>query len=734
VHPQNKIMQTLIHRINSSSIKNQLRFLVLIIFSCFANVGYAQTTNACECKTNQAVTVCYLRTADFCYDRNRCSYTLDGEFMESALTRKLESAANFGSNGVVDCDIQLKPLRDYTSVTAIEDCGCDIVFTGSFPVDTLTTTIDSEVSSVPFPVLRTIREWSLKCSYNLVIVSQKEAAPWGYTIENENRNPNTPLSGNSLSSIFDGPFGKISEFQQGGTFQGVITAMPDTGGEILASDRDNQPTVVLDTETNDLILGDIGILSGNGAGRISSGRSISNDNDILAANIFALGCRIAEGEVSSYTLEEVCPGTLITLFSGREVNNEGIYTDTTEAANGCDSIIVTEIKHTGTSETEITHNGCMGDGYSVTFNGTVYNEENTIGIEMIENVAGCDSIVTVNLQFFPKSSTDIIEDVCDSYSLSINNTVYDSSNPSGQELLVNRAGCDSLVTIDLRFSSNSETFINDVSCRGSGYSISLNNRIYNEANPSGQEVLQNTSGCDSTIFVDLVFNSADSIFEEFLICTGESMFVNGQEYFAGESDRVVYERAGQCDSIYFFSVTTEAMSITIDSSITRMVGGEGQFNNSIPDNFQIQWLPATGLSCSDCENPRIIGAEYIPSYDLVITDPTGCIFEYTVAVTYNIEPYIPNAFSPNNDGINDQFQIFPGIQSSAAQINQFLVFNRWGSLVYEQKDIDLRNDNAWWDGSFNGQALKQGVYVYFIEMTFDNGEVVKLEGDVVIMP
>jgi len=728
-------MQPLIHRILLPIIaEKRFRLFLLLAFSCFANVGYAQTTNACECKINQTVTVCYLRSADFCYARNRCSYTLDGVFMEDALTRKLESSNNFGANGTVNCDIELKPLRDYSSVKAIEDCGCDIVFTGSFPVDTLTTSIDSEVSSVPVRVLNTIREWSLKCSYNLVIVSQKEAAPWGYNIENKNRNPNTALEATSFSSIFDGPFGSITQFQQGGTFQGVITELPNSGGEILALDRDNQPTVVLDTETNDLILGDIGILSSNGAGRMSDGASISNDNDILAANIFALGCRIAEGEVSSYTLEEVCPGTLIALFGGREVSEEGIYTDTTEAANGCDSIIVTEIKHTETSETEINYNGCMGDGYTVTFNGNVYNEENTTGLEMIQNVVGCDSIVTINLQFSLTSSMDIIEDVCDDYSLSVNNTVYDNSNPSGQELLVNQAGCDSLVTIDLSFSTTSETFFNDISCRGSGYSISVNNRTYNESNPSGQEVLQNTAGCDSTIYVDLVFNNADSVFEEFLICTGESMFVNGQEYFAGESDRVVYERAGQCDSIYFFNVTTEAMSVTVDSSITRMVGGEGQFNNSIPDNFQIEWLPATGLSCSDCENPRIIGAEYIPSYNLVITDPTGCIFEYTVAVTYNIEPYIPNAFSPNNDGINDQFKIFPGIQSSNARINQFLIFNRWGSLVYEQENIDLRSDNVWWDGSFNGQDLKQGIYVYFIEMTFDNGEVVQLEGDVLMMP
>ena len=654
--------------------------------------------------------------------------------MESALTSKIESPNNFGANGIVDCDIELKPLRDYSSVEAIEACGCDIVFTGSFPVDTISTSINSEVTSVPLPVLNTIREWSLKCSYNLVIVSQKEAAPWGYTIENENRNPNTALAGTTVSSIFDGPFGSISQFQQGGTFQGVITALPELGGEILALDRRDQPTVVLDTETNDLILGDIGILSGNGAGRVSSGNSITNDNDILAANIFALGCRIAEGEVSSYTLEEVCPGTLISLFSGIQVSDEGIYRDTTEAANGCDSIIVTEIKHTETSQTEINYNGCIGDGYAVTFNGNIYNEENTIGVEMIQNVVGCDSIVTINLQFFPNTSTNIIEDVCDDYSLSVNNTIYDNSNPSGQELLVNRSGCDSLVTIDLSFFPTSETFFNDISCKGSGYSISVNNRTYNETNPSGQEILQNQAGCDSTIFVDLVFNSADSIFEEFLVCTGESMFVNGQEYFAGESDRIVYERAGKCDSIYFFNVSTEAMSISVDSSITRMLGGEGRFNNSIPDNFQIEWTPAVGLSCNDCENPRIVGAEYIPAYDLVVTDPTGCIFEYTVAVEYNIEPYIPNAFSPNNDGINDQFQIFLGSQSSAAQINQFLIFNRWGSLVYERENIDLTNDNAWWDGRFNGQALRKGIYVYYIEMTFDNGEVLQLEGDVLMMP
>ena len=72
--------------------------------------------------------------------------------------------------------------------------------------------------------------------------------------------------------------------------------------------------------------------------------------------------------------------------------------------------------------------------------------------------------------------------------------------------------------------------------------------------------------------------------------------------------------------------------------------------------------------------------------------------------------YVPNAFSPNNDGVNDELQIFWGCDFNY-RVKRFQVFNRWGNLVFSSHDTnDIR-----WNGQINGQTLPIGVYVWFLE-------------------
>ncbi len=115
-------------------------------------------------------------------------------------------------------------------------------------------------------------------------------------------------------------------------------------------------------------------------------------------------------------------------------------------------------------------------------------------------------------------------------------------------------------------------------------------------------------------------------------------------------------------------------------------------------------------------------------------DNDGCITKDTIQVNFKechvFQAYIPNVFSPNEDGNNDRFlpQIDPDIQILSYTLN---IFNRWGSPVYSTTDI-----NAGWDGKFNNELLDFGVYVYFIEINFvdDLGEGHEiLAGDVVLL-
>jgi gliding motility-associated-like protein len=98
----------------------------------------------------------------------------------------------------------------------------------------------------------------------------------------------------------------------------------------------------------------------------------------------------------------------------------------------------------------------------------------------------------------------------------------------------------------------------------------------------------------------------------------------------------------------------------------------------------------------------------------VVTSDFGCIDSITliVAVETDFYLYIPTAFSPNNDGINDCFNIkgvgFEGID--------FQIFNRWGNPVYSSQD-----ESDCWDGTYNGKPLPIGAYSWrlMVDLPFD---------------
>ena len=298
------------------------------------------------CDIDDLLDLCYLSGADYCGSGGGCpAYSMDGANMINALVLKLTSSDNFGPNGTVECEFNLKKLEDVSSVQAIRNCNCDMIFMPSVFSDPVTNNISLTESYIPQPIIQNIYDWSLECENNLVISTQAEANLWGYTTEDANVNPNTPIPGTSFNSIFDGPFGSVDFFSQGGSFQGVFTGTPSTGFEFLAQDANGNPTVAIDEVSNDIVLGDIGIFLSGGAGAVSTGPAINNNNDILVCNLFALACALAEQEVRTRVSEELCVGESVTLPDGQIVEEAGFYVDTLTSFNGCDSIITTSVSY-----------------------------------------------------------------------------------------------------------------------------------------------------------------------------------------------------------------------------------------------------------------------------------------------------------------------------------------------------------------------------------------------------
>ncbi len=122
------------------------------------------------------------------------------------------------------------------------------------------------------------------------------------------------------------------------------------------------------------------------------------------------------------------------------------------------------------------------------------------------------------------------------------------------------------------------------------------------------------------------------------------------------------------------------------------------------------------------------------AYYLVrLKNKSGCEIETRVNIKYDnqIPYYAPNVFSPNYDGINDEFKLY--FDDRVYSVKSFRVFDRWGALMCEQHDIDPHSAHFGWDGSHRGKPMDPGVYVWMAEVTGCDGRQLLLKGDVTIV-
>ena len=112
-------------------------------------------------------------------------------------------------------------------------------------------------------------------------------------------------------------------------------------------------------------------------------------------------------------------------------------------------------------------------------------------------------------------------------------------------------------------------------------------------------------------------------------------------------------------------------------------------------------------------------------YSVTVTDSNTCTGTASTNVI-QVVAIIPNAFSPNNDAVNDELRIVSN-NSFISQI-KWSIFNRWGQKVFETNDITEA-----WDGTYKGQEVPNGVYAYYAEVTFINEQAQIYQGNVTVI-
>ncbi len=142
------------------------------------------------------------------------------------------------------------------------------------------------------------------------------------------------------------------------------------------------------------------------------------------------------------------------------------------------------------------------------------------------------------------------------------------------------------------------------------------------------------------------------------------------------------------------------------------------------------WAPPLGLSCIDCPEPLATPAE-TSTYTLTVEAPGGCTAtdSLTITVLKTRDVYIPNVFSPNDDGANDYFTVYGGPEVLEVKLE---VYSRWGELLF--RNIGAANDDQrGWDGWYRGDPVSPGVFVWRADILFYDGVRLSYSGNVTVV-
>jgi gliding motility-associated-like protein len=147
-----------------------------------------------------------------------------------------------------------------------------------------------------------------------------------------------------------------------------------------------------------------------------------------------------------------------------------------------------------------------------------------------------------------------------------------------------------------------------------------------------------------------------------------------------------------------------------------------------------RYTPEGLVDCtSGCDGERFLPAESGTLF-LLATSPRGCeardSLRYVVVKTRKVFP--PNAFSPNGDGINDQFTLFADVPNVTA-INSLRIFDRWGGQVFDGENLEPNLAAAGWDGRVDGEPASSGVYYYTASVLFLDGLVLPYSGSFTLL-
>lgn len=371
--------------------------------------------------------------------------------------------------------------------------------------------------------------------------------------------------------------------------------------------------------------------------------------------------------------------------------------------------------------------------------------------DTIPTLNQCDSIINLNLELVDEYNLNLEAEICMGQTYLLGNQNIEESGIY-TENLVSSAGCDSTITLDLTVNPLIVELFTEEICQGQSYIFA--EQVMTEAGEYS-DTLQTANFCDSLVILTLEFADILQGTLQAEICGEQSFFFQSQELTEPGTYIDTISTPDFCDSIAILELSR--IDFLESEQVITICPDEFYFAEGADQNQAGTYID-TLQSLNFCDS--IVTTDLrIANYDFETQDLNLCVGESyelngriitesgTYADTLNQSPdcplilnsnftfelcecnlIIPNAFSPNGDGLNDNFRAFGPCE--VENVN-FYVYDRWGKQVHHSTAI-----NPGWDGTYNGEELPLGVYVWMLFYDLSTTNEIKnyyLDGNVTLI-
>jgi gliding motility-associated-like protein len=433
-------------------------------------------------------------------------------------------------------------------------------------------------------------------------------------------------------------------------------------------------------------------------------------------------------------------------FNNQNLTVAGVYNDTLATVSGCDSIIRLHLNVVLPS----THDTTISSCHTIVYLGNPYSTSTDLH-DTVHSYQGCDSIYSTVHIVIQGATPVFINDTLRGCGHVIYNSTDYTSNTFIGDTLQTIAGCDSafigtyIIVDNIQPVIASDTF---TGCRG----LVVNNQVYDTTTITA-DTLRTAQGCDSVYRnLTVIILQPDAITitpADTAICPGRSVTLR----VAGTSDiawlgftapdslivkpdsttiyRAVGTSANGCTDTASAIVTVENFVLNLFASPDTAALTDEVFSLETSGNFPYEvtlWYPQYLFPHQHVYSQQLVADETRKYTVIAQSKAAGCKDTATIIVTVKPDPYtlMPNAFTPNDDGLNDF--ILP-MSDKPFTVRKFIIFNHWGNEVYDYATGDKRG----WNGYYKGVQCPESVYAYYLIVDFANGNTLERKGNITLL-